>query len=347
VNRDEILRGLRLALLALGCVAALAPHAWAQKTDIVTLINGDKITCEIKLLDQGSLQVSTDDLGTVNIKWEKVVSVKGLRTFQVETSDGIRLLGQIDGGIAGKMTVTTMAGPIPFDLIEVVYIAPIGSSFWRRLDGSIDTGLSYTVSSGVAQFNFNTSVTHRRPTVTLSLTASSYVTRQAGAEDTSRETLQFSRSQLIGRRGLWFVQGGLERNEQLGFALRSTVTAGTGRYLVRSNRADVAVGGGLSANNEQPVDAAAVQNLEGFASIRQSFFTYDFPKTNVSFSADVYPGLSNWGRIRAELNGAIKREVIHDFTVGFTAYNSYDNRPPTADARTNDFGLSLTIGWTF
>ena len=40
-------------------------------------------------------------------------------------------------------------------------------------------------------------------------------------------------------------------------------------------------------------------------------------------------------------------EIVRDFSVGFTIYDSYDNRPPSADASKNDVGLSLTIGWTF
>ena len=40
--------------LALAFLAAGAPPAFAAKTDIVELINGDRITCEIKKLDRGS-----------------------------------------------------------------------------------------------------------------------------------------------------------------------------------------------------------------------------------------------------------------------------------------------------
>ncbi len=71
------------------------------------------------------------------------------------------------------------------------------------------------------------------------------------------------------------------------------------------------------------------------------------PKTNITLALDAYPGLSQWGRLRTEFNGSVKREIVHDFTLGFTIYDSYDNRPPTAEARKNDVGLSLTIGWTF
>jgi hypothetical protein len=46
--------------------------AWARKTDVVTMANGDRVTCEIKTLDRGMLEVSTDSWGTISIEWEEV-----------------------------------------------------------------------------------------------------------------------------------------------------------------------------------------------------------------------------------------------------------------------------------
>lgn len=40
----------------------------AQKTDTVTLYNGDRITCEIKSLSKGKLYVKTSDMSKVYIK---------------------------------------------------------------------------------------------------------------------------------------------------------------------------------------------------------------------------------------------------------------------------------------
>ena len=208
-------------------------------------------------------------------------------------------------------------------------------------------GASYTQSSGVAQYNFNTSVTYRRPRLQVTMSASSYFTSQQTADDTSRHAAQLFMSRSLKARSLWLVQGGFERNRDLGYDLRSTVSAALGQYLVRSNRAVFGLAGGLSVNQELPVDGDAVENLEAMLSVRQSFFTYDYPKTTMSLATDLYPSLSQWGRVRVELNSSIKREIVHDFTAGFTVYDSHDNRPPTAEARKNDVGLSLTLGWTF
>ena len=340
-------RGRRLLLLVLGAVIAAAAPAWAQKADVVRLINGDTITCEVKLLDRGRLRVDTDDLGTIYIEWLKVVSVTTKGTFQVETSSGLHLFGQLATSQPGSLDVVAAAGPVAVGMPTVVSIAPIGQSFWSKLDGNVDLGTSYTQSSGVGQLNLNAGVTFRRPNQMLSLSGSSYFTHQEGADDTSRHNLQFSSARSILTQSLWMLLASLDRNQELGYDLRSTVSAGLGHYLVRSNRAIVVLGGGLSVNEELPVDGEGVENLDGLISFRQSFFTYDYPKTSLSISADTYPGLSQWGRVRVEFNGSVKREIIRDFTIGLTVYDSYDNKPPTAEARKNDVGITFNVGYTF
>lgn len=347
MHRDGPFRRWQVALLWLAFAVATVTSASAQKTDVVTLTNGDRLTCEVKLLERGRLQADTDNLSTVYIEWDTVASVKTSGTFQVETSTGLRLLGQLATTRNGALDVLTATGTITVDFREVVYIAPIGRSFWSKLDGSLDLGMSYTQSSGVAQVNLSSSATFRRPNLQLTLAGSSYFTHQQDADNTSRHTLQLTHTRSLLTQSLWMVLGGFESNPDLGYDLRSTVSAGLGHYFVRSNRAIFALGGGLSVNEELPVDGEAVENLDAFASMRQSYFTYDFPKTSLSLAADLYPSLSNWGRTRVEFNGSLKREIIRDFTVGVTAYDSYDSRPPTVDARKNDFGLTITVGWTF
>lgn len=338
---------MRIALLAIGLLCVLASPAWAQKTDVVTLINGDTITCTVKLLERGRLKVETDDLGTIDIEWLKIVTVTTTGTFQVETASGLHLFGRLATSQPGSLDVVAAAGPVAVAMPTVVSIVPIGRSFWSRLDGNFDVGASYTQSSGVGQLNLNTGVTFRRPNLEMTLSGSSYFIHQENAENTSRHNIQFGSARSILKQSLWLLQASIDRNEELGYKLRSTVSAGLGHYFVRSNRAIVALGAGLSVNEELPVDGEGVENLDALVSFRHSFFTYDYPKTSLTLATDVYPGLSQWGRVRIEFNSSIKREVVHDFTIGLTAYDSYDNKPPTAEARKNDVGITFTVGYTF
>lgn len=337
----------RAVLLAVGLVVFLHRPAWAQKTDVVKLVNGDTLTCEIKVLDRGRLEASTDHLGTVNIEWDKVASVSSNRRFRVETTSGLRLLGQLTTTTPGQLTIVQETGPVTSNALDIVYIVPIEQRFWRQLDGALNLGLSYTQSSGVAQLNFGANAVHRRANSQWTASASSYLTAEEDGDNTSRHALDLSGVRYFRQRSLWLLQGGFMRNEELGYESRTTVSAGMGHFLVHSNRAIFALGGGLSTSREVPVVGDSTQELEALLAVRQSYFTYDTPKTNISTGLYLYPSLSQWGRARLELNGQLNREIVKDFTVGFTIYDSYDSNPPTEGARTNDVGLSLTIGWTF
>ena len=62
-------------------------------------------------------------------------------------------------------------------------------------------------------------------------------------------------------------------------------------------------------------------------------FRYDYPKTDITTEITVYPSLSDWGRLRSELDISASREIVKDFTVVLSFYDSYDSDSPdpTAD----------------
>ncbi len=86
--------------LALAFVVAGVPPAFAAKTDIVELINGDRITCEIKKLDRGKLTVKTDGLGTISIEWDDIQHITSPMRFNVELATGERTFGSLGRGDA-------------------------------------------------------------------------------------------------------------------------------------------------------------------------------------------------------------------------------------------------------
>ena len=92
---------VRTAFVLAFVVVTSAP-AWAQRTDVVTLANGDRNTGEIVELDRGRLKFETDDAGTISFEWDKIARVEAARQFEVTTSDGRRFLGSLDGAAPGR-----------------------------------------------------------------------------------------------------------------------------------------------------------------------------------------------------------------------------------------------------
>jgi hypothetical protein len=340
---------LRLVILIVIVVGGSATPAWAQaKTDIITLRNGDRITGEVVSVNRGRLELKTDDAGTIDIEWDKVAEVEAGRLFEVETSAGRRLLGSLSGTTVRTLIVSTQTEVVQLLMDDVTSIRPIGTSFWSKLEGSIDAGFSYTHSSGIAQATLSSSTLFRRPGSLFRLDGSATLTENRdGNDDDDRASLGFSYLRYRGPR--WFVAatGRLENNKSLGLVLRSQVGGAIGPRLINTNRSQLEVAGGLVGNNEQGVDTEPTQNLEGLLAARTSFYSYDKPKTTIDASFQYYPSFSQWGRQRIQMDAAFRREFLKDLTISFSTYYTFDSKPPQTGAKRTDIGLVMSIGWTF
>ena len=334
--------------LAVALVLASCADAQAQRTDVVTLGNGDRITGEIIQLDRGRLEFKTDDAGTLYLEWDKLTSVVAARLFEVEIEDGTKYLGNLGGAPPRSITVVAAGFSIPLQMPVVTRIAPIGVSFWSRIDGSIDAGFSYTRSSGVAQLNLNWNSMYRRPASTFRTALSLNTTAQE--EDEGRDdrgSLDASYLKYPWKRWFFTVVGRFETNESLGLTLRSQVGGAVGPRLVNTNRAQLALGAGLVVNDERGVDVEPTRNVEALFMFGWSFYTYDRPKTNLDITTQYYPSLSDPGRNRLQFDAAVKQEVLKDFFVSVSGYNTYDSRPPNPAFSNNDVGVVLSVGWSY
>jgi hypothetical protein len=48
-----------------------------------------------------------------------------------------------------------------------------------------------------------------------------------------------------------------------------------------------------------------------------------------------------------EATASAKREIASDFYVSLSIFDSYDSKDPSTGASKNDWGPTLSIGWTF
>src|SRR3954464_8449433 len=133
--------------LLLPAVAAAGP-----KVDTVQLKNGDRLTCEIKKLQQARLTISTDSMDTVVVFWQDVVAMTSPREFEVTLDSGDKYYGAFGAATAPGTLLIAARGLPPESpaLADVTAIVPIGASAWSRMDGSVDLGLT------VAQANHET-----------------------------------------------------------------------------------------------------------------------------------------------------------------------------------------------
>src|SRR5688572_26213289 len=98
----------------------VATCAYAASTDVVVMRNGDRITGEVKQLSRGHLKLTTDDLGTLYIEWDKIAAIKTALRYEVVTSNGLRYVGVLTAD-ADELRVTADDGTFTqFAFLDVV-----------------------------------------------------------------------------------------------------------------------------------------------------------------------------------------------------------------------------------
>lgn len=325
------------------CFIMLVTVSWsgfAQKTDKVFLKNGDEITGEIKKLKYAKLSFDMTGPGVIEIKWEEIVDVVSDKTFQLTLRSGEVILTTLDSLFSNRSDLV---------LDDIVEIIQIMDKFLQRIEGDITLGFNYNKSNNSANFNFSNTITYRRPKTEVSFKFNSVLSKTKTDSILSKKqdaSLNYYRD--LKRSFVLFSNLGWEQNTELGLANRFLYKGGSGKILVNNNHQRLMTGIGLSYNVEQSTTNSDYNsNLESLITIQFKQFRYSTPKVSIDANFTILPGLSDWGRIRMDLQLNMRYEIFKDFNVGLTFYDLYDNRPPEGAVSKNDFGVNTTLGYVF
>ena len=332
------------ATLAIWCSAA--SPAFAQKTDVVELINGDRITCEIQKLDRGKLSVKTDGLGTISIEWDDVARVSSTAAYDVELESGSRVSGTLSRGEPRAVQVVTAAGPEPIALATIVRVSRLGRTFWRRLDGSIATGFSFAQANVQTQWTFDADIDYRSRNWFIGVTADSMLTTREDVDSQKRADLIVQAQRFFRPRWSYMALGVAQRNEELSLDLRWAAGGGLVRVFKQTNRTALQAELGLAYTHEQYSGSTARRVGEAISGVSWDWFTFDGKSTNLSFDALSFVALDRDSRLRLELNTTFKSDIVGDLYWSVNAFESYNSDPPD-NRKASDFGVSATLGWTF
>ena len=347
-------RRRRLVLLAPALCALLLPFSASQaapKTDVVVFRNGDRLTGEIKGLEKGRLELSTDSAGTVQIEWDKVASVETRQYLQVETSDGRRYFGKVPPAeTAGSMQLVVEGEPEGQSLViaDVVRIAPIDQGgLIKRLDGYLTVGFNYTKANNETQFNFSGGVSSRDEMREWSLDGSTTLNSQTDGRTTSMYDVTLANRRFLRER--WFLQGfgTVQGNQELALNIRELLGGGFGRYLVQDMHKEWAALAGLALTRENYQGESSRNSVEALLGTQYSFFQYDTPKRSLDAGMAVFPSLTEPGRVRAEADIDSRFEIVKDLFFDVTVYASYDSDADESAQSNSDYGVVTSLGYSF
>ena len=347
-------RHIKRILQPIVLYAVISMPAYAEKTDVVVLINGNAVTGEIKSLDFGSLRYSTDSMGTVDIDWEDIVNVTSNQNLQIEVIDGHRYYGQLIAPEERQyIRLKTPSDVIDFPMTEIVRITPIETAdkFWQRLDGSFSIGVQTQKSSAITTSNVSADISYRTREYLVGLSLSSNLTNQpgdgeSGSVTTSRQKFQANYQRFKANRWFtdWFT--GWEQNDELGLDSRLSVGGALGRYLVQTNKNQFSVTLGVQAAREKFTgDDEDTTKPEGRIEIRYLRRNL-VPETSINFTTKIYPSLEDFSSYRAETDLVIRREFVKDLFFDISIGHSFLSDPPTG-AESVDYAITTSLGYSF
>jgi hypothetical protein len=339
---------LASGFLALIILATCAPLAARPKTDTVTLKNGDRVTCEIKMLSRGKLEVSTDSMDKLYIEWADIVALNSGAYFRVTDSDGRLSFGSLEIREAtGRLRVTSDTTIVNLSALSAVWIAPIEKTFWSRNKGNAKVGFSYSKSTDLGELYFDLSNRYRTLKTIVDWDINWTETDQAD-ETKRRGSVGVSYSYLFPQSVTLNFGAKVERNDELNLKRRLLGILGVGYNLIATNESMLNLAAGLALNAEASyTEEGTSSSLEAVLHGAYSIYQYNHPKTAVDLTVDFYPSLTEQGRYRSDISVDIRREIVTDFFFDLEVYDQYDNKPTSGEGATSDYGIMTSLGYSW
>jgi len=76
-------------------------------------------------------------------------------------------------------------------------------------------------------------------------------------------------------------------------------------------------------------------------------FDFATPKVSLAATGVLFPSITESGRYRTRLDVSLRREIVSDFYLDLSLYQTYDSDPPDATATKSDYGITTGLGYSF
>ena len=347
----------RHLISVLAILSLTAPLLARDKTDVLVMKNGDRMTCEVKGLDAGVLYVSFDYIdGTSPVDWSKVASLESSQLFVVKTEGGSVYRGTL------KTPKTPPDRPVEIHVVEateredsiesshIVRMVATSDKFWERFNGEISFGTIYSKGNQSTQYSLGASSAYVRERWNAGATYDSNLSKSTGVTASTRNSLALSAFHLLPQQNwLYAGIGGLLQSSEQSIQLQTLLGGAVGRYLVNSNQATVQLLGGAAwqdtSYRSTTTTPIARQNTAAAVIYANARF-FKFSKTRLDATAVLLPALSDPGRLRVNTDATYYVKIFGNLNWNVSFYGNWDNQPPKGLSG-SDYGISSGLSWSY
>lgn len=332
-----------VALLAAVCTVG------AARADVVTLLNGDRLTGRVVNLIEGKLRLATEFAGTLAIETAQVEGVRLDGPSTIVLQDGRQVSGTLRPGPRGTLLLQTEGGERPIRWTDVSAINPPEPPRpkWK---GSIVSNLNVARSNTDTQvFNVDLETTRKSASEETHLSGSYLFGQQnqsgesVTTQDAWRLAGQFNR--FASGKTSSFLSARLERDGIVDLDLRSILGAGFGFMLLDRGDTKWWIDLGVSHLREDFAGAgAARERLTGQFSYR--FQTRVFGKVELSHEIAVYPALQDLKDTFLSSNLTVRTPLSDTLFANFRFLLDFD-ATPAPGSRKDSSKYTFGIGYRF
>jgi putative salt-induced outer membrane protein YdiY len=322
-------------------------QAMFGQSDSLTLKNGDVLIGEIKELDKGVILMETSYSDKdFKIEFNKVTQIQMQRKSLLILAGGERRFGLIRSQKDGEATITNEEGKEEtFQLKEIVGLQEVYDNFWKRFRGEIDLGFTLTKANNTRQFTVGGYTDYTGEKWLLEGAINLLQSTQDDAEKVRRTDANVELIRVLPKK--WYLLGDisyLSNTEQL-LDGRTSFSLGLGKYLLSTNKLYWGLSTGFTYNIENYVDEALNKSSSEFF-IATSLEMFDFEDIDLRTGLEVYPSLSESGRVRADYDITMKYDLPLDLFIKLGFILNYDNQPAANGSQT-DYVIISGFGWDF
>lgn len=323
---------------------------FAQEKDTVYLYNQNPLIGELKRIRYGTMLFRGEDLGNMEID---LANVRTLRAYgygyRIQTAQRQFVLGVfIPHEEDGKVTVYDGYEDRTFLVRNLNDVQLIHRNFFRRIEGRMGAGYSYTRSSAIGRWNGDLVLGYDTEKLEVDLRGSVIITQAEQFLDRERENLILTGNYYFDPNWFAFGLGVYQRNLQLGINRRIQQGLGVGLPMVQHKRGILTLQTGLVINQEINIEDLRDNNLYEVPVILDvTFFKLNKPKINFTSNQTFFIGLTQAGRYRNDGETRINWEIVNNIDFGVNFYNNFDNQPPIPMGSNFDYGLVFNLGYRF
>jgi len=313
--------------------------------DSLVLKNEDIIVGELKSLDRGVVTIETDYSDSdFKIEWDGIDEIYTTTAFLITLSDGRRFNGTIRTEEDDKILIQEITGgQYTSEFDEVVFLKSVDQEFWSRIYASIDLGFSFTKANNLRQTSLRSTVGYLADRWSADGTYNFIYSTQDSVPATKRTDASLTYRKFLPKD--WYLPVDLSflSNTEQKLDLRTNAKIGIGKYVIHTNKAYWGFGAGASYVNEVFTSEDPDRNSwEAYFGTELNL--YDIGDWSLLTKITAYPGITESGRWRTDLNFDTKYDLPLDFYIRFGFTLNFDNQP-VEGASTTDYIFQTSFGW--